>query len=76
MLKVVLTTPKEVMFEGLAESVYLPGDYGEFEVLTFHAQIMSVLKKGIVRIDDRFFNIKEGFAQMDQNNELVILVET
>lgn len=75
MLKVILTNPNEVMFEGLAESVYLPGVYGEFEVLSFHAQIMSVLKKGIVRIDDRFFNIKDGFARMDQNNELVVLVE-
>jgi F0F1-type ATP synthase epsilon subunit len=76
MLKVTLASPKEVIFEGLAESVFLPGDYGEFEVLSFHAQIMSVLKKGIIRIDDRFFNISEGFAHMDQNNELVVLVET
>jgi F0F1-type ATP synthase epsilon subunit len=76
MLKVILSTPKELMFDGLAESVYLPGEYGEFEVLPFHQQIMSTLRKGIVRIDEHFFDIKEGIARLDENNELIILVST
>ncbi|MBI4835052.1 MAG: hypothetical protein HY811_09585 [Planctomycetes bacterium] len=73
MLKVVLAKPDEILYEGLAESVFLPGEYGEFEILTFHAPVMSVLKKGLVRIDDRIFSISDGIAKFDENNELVIL---
>jgi F-type H+-transporting ATPase subunit epsilon len=73
MLKVVLVKPDEILYEGLAESVFLPGEYGEFEVLTFHAPIMSVLKKGMVRIDERIFNISEGIAKFNEHNELIIL---
>ena len=76
MFKVVLSKPDQVLFEGLAESVYLPGEYGEFEVLSFHSQIMSVLKEGLVRIDDRIYKINEGIARFNHNNELFIMVES
>lgn len=74
MLKVTLTNPNEVVYEGLAESLFLPGEYGEFEVLSFHCPIVSTLKKGAVRIDDRFFEIEHGIMKMDENNEVTILV--
>jgi F0F1-type ATP synthase epsilon subunit len=75
MLQVTLLTGKEIMFEGLADSVFLPGEYGEFEILPFHTPIMSVLKGGKLRIDDLFFDIRGGIAKMDETNKLLLLVE-
>ncbi len=74
MMKVTLVDPERIVYEGLAESVFVPGEYGEFEVLTFHCSIMSTLKKGVVRIDDQFFDIEHGIMKMNENNEITILV--
>jgi F0F1-type ATP synthase epsilon subunit len=59
----------------MADSVFVPGEYGEFEVLPFHAPILSALKKGRIRINDLFFEINGGIAKMDETNKLVLLVE-
>jgi len=75
MLQVTVLSRKEVMYEGFAGSVFLPGEYGEFEVLPFHSPIISVLEKGKLRIDDLFFEIRGGFAKMDDNNKLLIMLE-
>lgn len=74
MFKVTILNPKETVYEGLVESVWLPGEYGEFEVLTFHEPIVSTLKAGTIRVDDRFFEIDHGVVRMDQNNKLVVVV--
>ncbi|MDI6787562.1 MAG: hypothetical protein QME51_04250 [Planctomycetota bacterium] len=66
---------KEVLYEGLAESVFLPGEYGEFEVMSFHTPIISTLKKGKLRIDDLFFDIDGGIAKMDETNKMLVLIE-
>ena len=59
----------------MAESVFLHGEYGEFEILPFHAPIISTLKKGKLRIDDLFLEINGGIAKMDETNKLLLLVE-
>lgn len=75
MLQVTLQSRREIIFEGMADSVFVPGEYGEFEVLPFHAPILSALKKGRIRINDLFFEINGGIAKMDETNKLVLLVE-
>jgi F-type H+-transporting ATPase subunit epsilon len=75
MLQVTVQSRKEIIFEGMVESVFLPGEYGEFEVLPFHAPIISTLKKGKLRIDDLFLEIKGGIAKMGEDNKLLLLVE-
>jgi F-type H+-transporting ATPase subunit epsilon len=75
MVKVSLVTPQETLFEGLAESVFLPGEYGEFEVLAYHNPIVSTLTKGVVRIDERLFQISHGIARLNENNDLIILAD-
>lgn len=74
-MKVTIFNPKHVLFEGEAKSVFLPGDMAEFELLDFHAPIVSLLKAGKVVIDwETSIPIKKGMVKFD-NNECVILVE-
>ena len=74
-MNVRILNPKNVIFEGKARSVFLPGDRAEFELLDFHAPIVSLLRPGNVVLDwERTVPIKRGMAKFD-NNECTILVE-
>jgi F0F1-type ATP synthase epsilon subunit len=64
----------QVIFNGVANSVVLPGDYGEFEVLPFHWPVVSLLKKGEIIIDNMGFPISKGIARFT-DEKLVALVE-
>lgn len=75
MFHVTILNPKHVVYEGDAESVFLPGDQGEFEILAFHVPIVSLLKPGEVVVDWKTrVPIKNGMVKFDKG-ECVILVE-
>jgi len=74
-LEVSVITPKEVIFEGRAKSVTLPGEQGVFEVLPFHKRLISRLVSGRLFIDERDFLIKRGIVKVDQNKVTVIIEE-
>lgn len=76
MFSVIVVNPKQVLFQGQAERVFLRGDEGEFEVLDYHAPIISLLRKGRIIIDGKkYLAINGGIARFDQNN-LVVLAES
>ena len=73
--KATILSSKNVLFEGMVQSVFLPGDEGEFEVLAFHKAIISLLKQGIIIINnENSIVINKGVVRVN-NNELVALVE-
>ena len=74
MIDVSITNQALVIFEGKANSIILPGDYGEFEVLQFHWPIVSLLTKGEIIIDLMGFPISKGIARFGEE-KLVALVE-
>ena len=74
-MKVKILNPKHVVFDGEAKSVFLPGDMAEFELMDFHAPIVSLLRPGKVIVDwDKAIPIKRGMVKFYQN-ECMILVE-
>jgi len=74
-MKVTVLSPKQTIFEGEAKSVFLPGDLAEFEILDYHAPIVSLLRAGNVLVDwERKVPIRRGMIKFD-NNECMILVE-
>lgn len=76
MFPVIIVNPKQVLFEGQAERVFLQGDQGEFEILDYHSRIISLLRKGRIVIDGKIsIPIKGGIARFNQNN-LVVLAES
>ena len=74
MFSVLLISQIETIYDGKAKSVVLPGEAGEFEVLDFHHNIVSLLREGNVVIDGNFYPIKKGVAKF-YSEELVALVE-
>ena len=74
-----LVSPERLLFTGEVEAVVVPGSEGEFTVLKDHAPLMTVLKPGIVEIDEtatkkaRLF-VRGGFADVSPRG-LTILAE-
>lgn len=45
-----IVTPEAILFSSKIDSVLVPGVHGEFQMLNNHAPIVSVLKKGTIKI--------------------------
>jgi len=74
MIQVSIINQAQIIFEGVANNVVLPGDYGEFEIIQFHWPIVSILTKGEIIIDNMGFPISRGIARFGEE-KLVALVE-
>ena len=75
-VNVTVLSPKQVIFEGTAKSVFLPGDRAEFEILECHAPIVSLLRKGSIAIDwDKRIPVKRGLVKFDRGECLVLIEE-
>ena len=74
MLKLKIVSPEKVEFTGEVESVKVPGMMGNFEILTDHAPIISILTKGVVEYAGNQLPILGGFVEV-QKNEVSICVE-
>ena len=45
-----IISPEKIVFNGEVSSVAVPGVDGEFEMLNNHAAIVSILKKGSIKV--------------------------
>jgi F-type H+-transporting ATPase subunit epsilon len=72
-IDVSILSPTGVIFEGTADSVTLPGEYGVFEVLPFHKAILSRLISGTLFVDDRPVSIRRGLVSVSQNKVTIIV---
>lgn len=81
MFRATIINPNKSLYEGLVHSITLPGEYGEFEVMTFHCPIMSTLKQGNIILrrtessPEKFIPIKHGIAKIGLESELLVLVD-
>jgi F-type H+-transporting ATPase subunit epsilon len=79
-MKVEIITPDAVLFsEENIHLVQLPGADGSFEIMTDHAPLISLLKKGKVKVSrkgeqPRFFEINGGVIEV-LNNKVLVLAE-
>ena len=75
-----ILTLEEVLFSKEAKSVVVPGESGTFEMLDNHAPIISILKKGTIKITDTHnkktsIELNGGSIEMS-NNKVTILADT
>ena len=73
LLDVCILNPREIIFEGKANRVILPGEQGIFEVLPFHKHILSRLVCGTLLIDAESIPIKRGIAKVELNKVTAIV---
>ncbi len=59
-MKLEIISPEAILLQADVDSIYVPGVNGDFEMLSDHAPIVSLLKKGTVKIKGTFA-IEEAF---------------
>ncbi|MDD2822061.1 MAG: F0F1 ATP synthase subunit epsilon [Flavobacterium sp.] len=65
-----IVSPEAKLFSGEITSLSLPGVDGDFQILNNHAPIVSLLKKGTVKIAAPSFNIsKETVEKFTKVND-------
>ena len=73
-----IISPEDVIYSGEAKLVSLPGSKGAFEILQNHADIISTLEKGRIKVEtssdgDKFFDVNGGLVEFS-DNKLNVLV--
>jgi len=76
LLEVEILTPHDVIYEGQAKSLILPGEEGVFEILPFHKRLLSRLISGNMFIDEKNIPIKRGIVKVNQNKVTIIIEES
>jgi len=72
-----ILTPDQTIFTGEVKLAQFPGIDGSFEILNNHAPMISVLKKGKIKIQDtnnelQYFEVKGGVVEVLKNKILVL----
>ena len=72
-----IVTPQGQIFNDDVGSVVLPGSEGEFGVLPNHASLISLLKAGIIDIEDKHKKhdvvaINWGYAKIDEGKVVIL----
>jgi len=75
-LKVSVISPERVLYEGEARGLVAPAFDGEMGILPMHAPLMTLLGKGVLRVDtvdgERRFGVDGGFLQVVDNQVRVV----
>jgi F-type H+-transporting ATPase subunit epsilon len=76
-VKIEIVTPDTTIFEGEITLAQLPGLDGSFEIMNNHAPLISVLKKGRIKLIDKqqlaqYFDVNGGVVEVLENKILVL----
>lgn len=78
MLTLKIISPERIVYQGMVESVTVPGTLGSFQVLNDHAPIISSLEKGVVEYATKegreSLAVTGGFVEV-KKNEVCVCVE-
>lgn len=72
-----IISPDTKLFSGEVSLLQLPGIDGSFEILNKHAPLISILKKGKIKIIDsekknQFFEVNGGAVEVLKNKVIVL----
>ena len=71
-MKVKITKPDSIIFDGEAKMLQMPGSDGLFEMLDHHAPIISALRAGAIKVVEpdgktTLFDIRGGVVKGEHN---------
>ncbi|MBH1989518.1 MAG: ATP synthase F1 subunit epsilon [Myxococcaceae bacterium] len=72
MIELEVVTPQRSLLKVLCESVALPGQQGEFQVLEGHTACLVALKPGTLAYGDQRLMVASGYAEVDSKRVTVI----
>ena len=72
-LEVTIVSPQELLFQGQANHVIVPGEAGVFEICPFHRPIVSRLLAGLIVLDDQMVPIQRGIIKVEHDAVIAIV---
>lgn len=75
-MKVIISRVDKVLFEGEAKELLVPGVDGDMTILSHHSPLVTVLRKGKVRVRDdqeHSFDIEKGILEVGSDIATVLL---
>ena len=77
LLEVEIVSPEKYIYQGKAQSVFVPGSLAPFEILYNHAPIFSLLDPGVIKIVEESGNpllyaIRSGFVEVLHNSISIV----
>jgi F-type H+-transporting ATPase subunit epsilon len=77
-MNVTITKVDEQLYSGQTKSVNVPGIDGEMTVLPHHTALVTILKKGEIRLVDSAgnnekFSIEKGLLEVANNSVTILL---
>ena len=75
MFDLTVVSPKRILYDDAATHIFLDGDDCEYELLSYHAHVVGVLRQGQIVIDNKkTISVKKGIIRFYEN-KCSILVE-
>jgi F-type H+-transporting ATPase subunit epsilon len=79
-MKLGIYSLQKVLFQGDAKAVNCNTTSGEITILDHHEPLISVLKKGIITIEnpdqaDQYIQVASGFLEVDADGQVKMMVE-
>lgn len=76
MFDLTIVTPKRVIFEDAVERVLIDGDESEYELMSFHAKTLGLLREGDIIINNKIaIPIRAGIVSFNDNKCLILAEE-
>jgi len=76
MFDLTIISPKRILFNDAVRNVFLDGDETEYELLSFHAHLLGVLRQGLIVIDEiKAIPIRKGIVRFYENKCLILIEE-
>lgn len=76
MFDLTVISPKRVLFDDAVNHLFLDGDDTEYELLSFHAHLIGVLREGRIIINNRkAIPIKKGIIRFYENRCSILVEE-
>ncbi len=75
-MKVIISKVDRVLFEGEAKELLVPGVDGDMTILTHHSPLVTVLRKGKVRVrtdKESSWDIEKGILEVGSDIATVLL---
>jgi len=75
-MKVVISKVDQVLFEGEAKELLVPGVDGDMTILSHHSALVTVLRKGKVKVrtdKEESWDIEKGILEVSDNTATVLL---
>ncbi len=76
MFDLTIISPKKILYNDAVNQLFLDGDDTEYELLSFHAHLIGVLRPGRIVINNKLaIPIKKGIVTFYENKCTVLVEE-